>query len=162
MGGREFERVVQGAGSASIEEAVAVLSGKVMLLPSVENGSGPFAGRRHEWAGREPANDGERFAAASFYCALMTATCLNLVGAEGPVIVEGPFGSNAHYLAMLRTATKSPVLTSASSTGTSMGAAMLAAKTRRYPAAVTMPETDALHARAYEAYAAMWFSKTAT
>ena len=33
-------------------------------------------------------------AAASFYAALMVAECLDLIGAEGPVIVEGPFGGN--------------------------------------------------------------------
>lgn len=98
-----------------------------MLLPSLEKGSGPFPANAASWATREPATPGERFGAASFYCALMTATCLELIGAEGPIIVEGPFASNMLYLEMLATACGRPVTTGAGSiTGTSIGAAMLA------------------------------------
>lgn len=68
-----------------------------------------------------------RFSAVSFYLAMMTAICLELTGSEGPVIVEGPFARNAPYLAMLGVAAGRPVLASAGATGTSLGAAMLAA-----------------------------------
>lgn len=68
---------------------------------------------------------GQRSAALSFYLALMTGTCLKLVGGTGPTIVEGPFARNPEFLAMLHAVTARPVLTNAAVTGTSIGAAML-------------------------------------
>ena len=65
-----------------------------MLLPSVQPGSGPFPASTARWIGRTGLSPGERTAAASFYLAMMTATCLALIGAEGPIIVEGPFARN--------------------------------------------------------------------
>jgi sugar (pentulose or hexulose) kinase len=126
MGGREFE-VLMRDGARRWDEAdlEAVLSGPIMLLPAVQRGSGPFAGRQARWLGAEPAA-GRRFLAASFYLALMTATCLDLAGAEGDIVVEGAFGENRAYLDMLAAATAMPVVRQVGSqTGTSIGAALL-------------------------------------
>jgi sugar (pentulose or hexulose) kinase len=134
MGGREFEMVCgSGAASASEDEVAAVLGRAVLLLPSVEPSSGPFQGRRAVWSESVAGlGDGERFAAASFYLAMMTATCLGMIGAEGPVVTEGPFARNRLYLGMLATALDRPVAgAGASATGTSIGAALL---TRQPPA----------------------------
>jgi len=127
MGGREFEVIQQGQQVEPTEQDVsAVLDGRLMLLPSVEAGSGPFQGRQMQWYGGEPEiGTGQRSAALSFYLALMTGTCLNLVGGAGPTIVEGPFARNPEYLAMLHAVTARPVFTNAAVTGTSIGAAML-------------------------------------
>ena len=124
MGGREFERLVPDAGNATDDDWSAVLSGSVMLLPSVSSGSGPFPARPFAWHPAEPMGP-ERRTAASFYLALMTATCLDLVGAAGEIVVEGPFAGNGAYLAMLAAATGMPVAAQRSSTGTSLGAALL-------------------------------------
>ena len=75
-----------------------------MAMPSLHPGTGPFPGKRFGWIGGEPEG-GARMAAASFYAALMGAECLSLVGADGPVIVEGAFGGNLAFLRMLATAT---------------------------------------------------------
>lgn len=127
MGGREFEVIQQGQRVEPTKQDVsAVLDGPRMLLPSVETGSGPFQGSQMQWHGDEPeVGTGQRSAALSFYLALMTGTCLNLVGGAGPTIVEGPFARNPEYLAMLHAVTERPVLTNAAVTGTSIGAAML-------------------------------------
>ena len=127
MGGREFEVIQQGQQVEPTEQDVsAVLDGRLMLLPSVEAGSGPFQGRQMQWYGGEPEiGTGQRSAALSFYLALMTGTCLSLVGGAGPTIVEGPFARNPEYLAMLHAVTARPVFTNAAVTGTSIGAAML-------------------------------------
>jgi sugar (pentulose or hexulose) kinase len=127
MGGREFETIMSGR-EAQWDEADqdSVLSKGVMLLPAVQQGSGPFAALRSKWIPAEPANDGQRTFAASFYLALMTATCLELIGADGPTIVEGPFARNSAFIRMLAAATGRPVVAdSAGSTGTSVGAALL-------------------------------------
>jgi sugar (pentulose or hexulose) kinase len=59
------------------------------------------------------------------YLALMTEACLNLIGAKGPVIVEGPFALNDTYLAVLAALTTRKVIALPGSTGTSQGASLL-------------------------------------
>ncbi|GLS33297.1 Sugar (pentulose or hexulose) kinase [Mesorhizobium albiziae] len=129
MGGREFETLMNGR-STHWEEADLreVLSSGVMLLPAVQRGSGPFGTLKAHWAPSEPQADAKRAVAASFYLALMTATCLDLIGADGPTVVEGPFARNAAFVRMLAAATRRPaVADAAAATGTSVGAALLAA-----------------------------------
>jgi sugar (pentulose or hexulose) kinase len=126
MGGREWALMV---GEAPPEPGAAevVLARGIMLLPSVVGNCGPFPDARHAWSHPEEAmGPGERVAAASFYLAMMTATCLGMIGAEGPVVVEGPFAANRLYLAMLAASCGRPVVAPARGTGTAAGAALLA------------------------------------
>lgn len=100
---------------------------------------------------------GERTAAVGFYLALVTARCLELVGHEGPVIVEGPFAQNVPFLWMLATAASSPVLPMGSATGTSQGAALLVEGTGRQPMPQPSPQVpDARFRAALEGYAKTW------
>ncbi len=55
----------------------------------------------------------------------MTDACLGLIGAKGPVIVEGPFALNEIYLKLLAALAGRAVLALPGSTGTSQGAALL-------------------------------------
>jgi sugar (pentulose or hexulose) kinase len=128
MGGREFEMVTGGEDTVPSDgEVDAVLADLVTILPAVQPGSGPFPGMITRHAGREPKTRGETAAAASFYLAMMTATCLDLIGARGPTVVEGPFAKNRAFAAMLSAATGRSVLADAGrGTGTSVGAALLA------------------------------------
>ena len=127
MGGREYEIIQNGQPYAPTEQDIAAVLGKsLMLLPSVENSTGPFQGRAMHWHGIEPPmGSGERCVALSFYLALMTGTCLDLINGKGPTIVEGPFARNAEYVAMLKAVTGRPVRASEAATGTSIGAALL-------------------------------------
>ncbi|MBP7002948.1 FGGY family carbohydrate kinase [Amaricoccus sp.] len=155
MGGREREIAAAGrAVEASPADLAAVLASGTMLLPALEPGSGPFQGRAAAWTA-EPATDGQRAAAVSLYLALVTATCLDAIGAAGPTLVEGPFGANPAFLAMLAAATARPVLLpAAGGTGTSVGAALLAAPDAR-PAAAR-PTSLPADAAGLAAYAAAW------
>lgn len=128
MGGREYDLLLQGhAAECSDADIASVLEKKIYLLPATENRSGPFQGHVQKWVGEEPT-DGARYAAVSFYLALMTSVCLDLIGAQGPTLIEGPFSRNRPYLNMLSAATGRPVIAaSKSATGTSIGAAMLTA-----------------------------------
>lgn len=131
MGGREFEVIRAGAtATPSAADRAQVLETGLLLLPAVEAGSGPYAGRRMRWT-RPPATEGMRLLALSHYLALMTDTCLRLTGARGPAIVEGPFARNPDFLEMLAALRPEGVETAASATGTSAGAAMLALGTAR-------------------------------
>lgn len=128
MGGREFDRLMEGRSVGFTDKDVqSVLRACPMLMPSVENHSGPYQGHTHRWVGRsDELTDGEYFVAVSFYLALVSAVCIKLTGCDGLAIIEGPFADNTLYKKMLSVATERPVASS-SGTGTSIGAALLAA-----------------------------------
>jgi sugar (pentulose or hexulose) kinase len=137
MGGREFETLTTGFPPETESALETVLNEGLLLLPSVEQTSGPFPRRASEWRAVEP-QDARRAACASLYLAMMTATSLELTGAKGEIIIEGPFSQNRTYMEMLRAVTDRPVLAmTGSSTGTSIGAALLTLG-RDY----VMPKTD--------------------
>ncbi|MEP0519278.1 MAG: FGGY-family carbohydrate kinase [Hyphomicrobiales bacterium] len=126
MGGREFDRLMEGRPVGFTDVDVqSVLENQPMLLPSVENLTGPYQGRVHKWVGgNRDVTDGEYFVAVSFYLALVSAICIKLTGCDGLAIVEGPFADNTLYKQMLSVATGQSVASS-SGTGTSLGAALL-------------------------------------
>jgi sugar (pentulose or hexulose) kinase len=103
-----------------------VIEKGLMLLPNVSGGSGPFPGRERQWVNDMEVSTDQRWAAACLYLALMTETCLDLIGAKGPVLVEGPFSANPAYLQALAALLGREVMALPGSTGTSQGAALLA------------------------------------
>lgn len=133
MGGREFEVLSKSIGAVSPEAVEAALADIVargtMLLPNVVGGSGPFQGMTMRWFADEGAKPAERMAAVGLYLALMTQSCLSLIGAGGRIIVEGPFALNRIYIAALAELTGLDVTALPGSTGTSLGAALLAGVT---------------------------------
>ena len=124
MGGRENEILAAKLPEPTRADIDRVVERAIMYLPAAVQGSGPFAETAGGWT-EEPATAAERRAAVSFYLALMTATCLDLCGADGPVVVEGPFAANAAFLGMLAAGTGRRVEHETASTGTSIGAALL-------------------------------------
>ncbi|MQB22511.1 carbohydrate kinase [Agrobacterium tumefaciens] len=128
MGGREWEIITKGLEQVAPDpEWIAVedvIAKGQMLLPSVVSGTGPFPGATGGWR-NEPQTDEGRRAAASLYQALMTMTCLDLIGSRGPIVVEGPFAANKVFRAALSTLSGRDVYASASHTGTSLGASFL-------------------------------------
>ncbi|WP_410216584.1 FGGY-family carbohydrate kinase [Paracoccus sp. (in: a-proteobacteria)] len=154
MGGREFEMIRAGSDAQPADaDRAGVLEKGVMLLPAVEPGSGPFQGRRMSWTA-EPASDGQRMVALSWYLALMTSTCLDLIGAEGPAIIEGPFARNGDFLDMLAVLRDGGVEVAGSATGTSVGAALLCLPQATAPATRDWPRPD--HAEALCVHALRW------
>lgn len=132
MGGREFSMITaDNAGAASDDDVAAVLRKKIMLLPSVQPACGPFPHATAEWTPVAPTAPGEQIAAASLYLAMMASTCLQLVGAQGPTLVEGPFARNDTFVAMLEAATGRVAEASVTGTGTSIGAALLTSTRQR-------------------------------
>lgn len=124
MGGREYETLRQPADPTDADQD-AVLAAGLYLLPSVQQGSGPFATAKAEWRPAEPETPQQREVALGHYLALMSAECLSMIGAKGPTLVEGPFGRNRWFIAMLAAATGRAVIASPSQTGTAIGAALL-------------------------------------
>ncbi|NEX46314.1 FGGY-family carbohydrate kinase [Pseudotabrizicola algicola] len=152
MGGREYDLIQAGRPASAKEgDSDQVLASGLMLLPSVVSDSGPFQGRAHRWTSA-PQTDAQTEVALGYYLALMTAECLEAIGAEGPSIVEGPFAANPWFCGMLRAATGRPALISTARTGTAVGAAMLLQR------AETVAEASADRAPdpRQEAYARLW------
>ncbi|MEK1933183.1 MAG: FGGY-family carbohydrate kinase [Pararhizobium sp.] len=156
MGGRAFATLIPDPAITVSEDIEAeMVAHQCMLLPAVPEGSGPFPQARARWTCEEDALTGaERFAVVSFYLAMMSATCLDLIGAEGEIVVEGPFAANPTYLRMLSAATGRPVLIgSQSATGTSLGAACLADGSR---ARLHTEQFKGSVPERYKAYAEKW------
>lgn len=153
MGGREYELVRDGStAEPDASDRVAVLSGNIMLLPAVVSGSGPFAGNKSHWT-NTPQSEGQRIYALSLYLALMTNTCLDLIGGQGSTIVEGPFARNLDYLEMLSVLRTEAVKTASSATGTSIGAALLLSEQREnIVSSVSQPSNE----KALREYAQLW------
>ncbi len=160
MGGREFDLTIQGRNAAEIEADTArVLRDQIMLLPAVEPRCGPFQGKIARWTvPEESLSDGTRYAAVSFYLALVTSECLTMTGARGSTIVEGPFGRNNLFLKMLEVATMRPVRTSeGTATGTSIGAALLVSKQKATTQQeIISPEGSVQSDPAFLSYARAW------
>lgn len=129
MGGRAHDLALGPTPpEATPEDEAEVMARGLHLLPALVPDCGPYPGRQARWIGAEPAmGSGIRSAAVGFALALETATCLELVGHRGPVIVEGPFARNPSYLRMLEAVT-GPVEVAEGATGTAQGAALLAGK----------------------------------
>lgn len=157
MGGREYEVIRDGVDAEPTDaDRVSVLARNIMLLPAVATESGPFAGRAHRWTAL-PRTDGERMYALALYLALMTDTCLSLIGGQGPTIVEGPFARNADFIDMLSELRNGAGIEIArSATGTSIGAALLFATTgiKSETATITRASDPAL-----AAYARRWHAQ---
>lgn len=128
MGGRLFQ-MLKADGKAEISPADRdrVFGEGIMLLPSIPEDSGPFTGRKGGWVG-DPSklSPGGYLLAVSLHLGMMTGTSLELIGADGPVIVEGPFAQNRTFLETLAVMTGREIVTGgAGLTGTSSGAACL-------------------------------------
>ncbi|MBB4251679.1 FGGY-family carbohydrate kinase [Rhizobium sp. BK008] len=161
MGGREFEILSAEIGPVD-EKAVQAAIGPVidkgmMLLPNIAAGSGPFPGKASRWIGAEEASREQRYATACLYLALMTDACLGLIGAKGPVIVEGPFALNGTYLKLLAALTGREVMALPGSTGTSQGAALLSGIRPASGAETHIPPTDIPGLAAYRTH---WYAAT--
>jgi sugar (pentulose or hexulose) kinase len=154
MGGREYDAVLQGqTGIATLDDIATVLGRDIMLLPSVQAGSGPFPERKSRWT-TDDRTQGQTEVALGYYLALMTAECLTMIGAQGPVIVEGPFARNPYFTAMLAAAAGRGIIASPAQTGTAVGAALLFQPSGK-PAAPPA-ETSVMPDTALATYAVRW------
>ena len=127
-GGRELS-IATGGEVAEVDAATlrAVLDRQVMLLPSVEPDSGPFQRVEAAWLpeGGE-VTPAERYCAVCLYLALMSDTCLELIAARGPTIIDGPFSANPIYRDALAALTGRDVVWSRNHMlGPGLGAALL-------------------------------------
>jgi L-fuculokinase len=132
MGGREYGLIVGAAAAATpgLGDLDQVLAEEAMALPSFSPTGGPFQGRTGRLVGAERLSPGALAALATLYLALVTDRMLDLLGASGEIIIEGPLATSPLFgplLSGLRPAT--PVLRSSDRSGTLGGALVLAGRT---------------------------------
>ena len=129
MGGREFATLVHEGGEEPAARAIAGRAGDADPSDAVGAAGVRAVSDAQCRMDRRRADAAMRVMwRRPFYLAMMTATALELIGADGPTIVEGPFALNGLFVGMLAAATARPVIPAGgSATGTSIGAALLAA-----------------------------------
>lgn len=132
MGGRERELLRKNLPTGVNRDAgiQTLVSGTdenhVFLMPSMVKGTGPYPNKESLWT-NEAADVNVQDCLITLYLSMMTAQCLNLIGAAGAIYVEGPLATDRLFNQMLSVAADRPVLISEGETGTSVGAAMLIA-----------------------------------
>jgi sugar (pentulose or hexulose) kinase len=150
MGGREHEIIKGDAADEPerpAERLAALAANPCFALPAFSDQGGPFAGTRGRFvdANGNDAIPWRRATLAALYCALMTDLMLDVLGADGPILVEGPFAANQTYVTVLAALRpRNHVRASLDSFGTSLGAAMLADPEMpvEMPAATAPPDLD--------------------
>ncbi len=128
MGGRErdYFEISESNSEDAIDSLLNQTDRPTMLLPSVVPGTGPFPNAEFKWTTDSPDNDQSlRSCAVTFYLALMTYECMQLIDSDGPIYIEGPLAQDIHFAQMLSVVSNRQVNMSLSTTGTSVGAAML-------------------------------------
>ena len=156
--GREHALMVDEARPHHIGDAAIarVLDEAIMLLPTDPERAGADRDCKPHWNRPSALIDDEaRFVAVAFHLALATARCLELAGADGPTVVEGPLAGNRFYLDMLVAATERPVEAAVSApAGPIIGAALL---TRMERTATSAPQrTPGPATRSLAEYAGKW------
>ena len=131
MGGRELEEIAGGSGGlgeVGDADVQRILERGTFALPSFAPAGGPFRSSRGSIQGAALGTPIERAALGVLYCALMTDLCLDLIGAQGPCVVDGSFAQTpafASWLAALRR--DGTVELAEGDGGTTFGALVLAA-----------------------------------
>lgn len=158
MGGREFASL---AGAdvvpCSAADVARLVEQATLALPCFAEAGGPFAGHAGRIDGPPPQTPQERYALATLYCALMTAYCLEALGAGGPITVEGSFTANPFFgplLAALRP--EQQVSLSDDASGTTSGAWLLRHRGRTLPSTARL--VTALTPPGLAAYQQRWLA----
>ncbi len=165
MGGRAFSHVAgEDPPDAPVPEQIVrrLIAGGTMAMPSFGDDSGLFprsAGQGYI-AGRKPETPMERKALAVVYCALLTAECVDALGAGPLVVLDGSFLRDPVYARLVAALVPGrQVKFSLDAYGVASGAALLAGqRTRNEPAPLFLadPADIAPLSAAIADYAARW------
>jgi len=156
MGGREEARICELTGSdpaatVTLEQVQATIDAGALALPDFSGGSGPASGRE----GRITAVPEHGAALATLYLALMIELELELLGAEGDVLIEGAFAANPALCALVAALCARPVLLAGAGDATATGAALLC-HWHAPPAPARAVACEPCRLRALAAYRARW------
>ena len=126
MGGREYARICELTGSdpaepVTLAQVQATIDADVLAIPDFSGGSGPAHGRE----GHITAVPEYGTALATLYLALMIELDLELLRADGDVLIEGAFVANPMLCALVAALCERPVYLAGDVDATALGAALL-------------------------------------
>ncbi|WP_339774948.1 FGGY family carbohydrate kinase [uncultured Thalassospira sp.] len=162
MGGREYETLCPKADTPfTMDDIDHVIDQGIYAIPSFATAGGPFSGHTgavENHAGL--ATPARHSALATLYGALMIDYCLGMIGASGPLILDGPFAQNRHLcqiLALFRP--EQPLHIASGNAGTSYGAALLALspQNREMQTGILYEIDRELTGPHYKSYRHQWF-----
>lgn len=163
MGGREFAAIAGEvpAGAVSTADALGRLAAQgTMALPSFGDADGLFPGSAHRGrvVGPPPRDSDERLSLAVLTAALLSARCLEALGNDGAVVLDGAYVKDPYFaplVAALHPGTT--VLANRQADGVASGAALLAARhANAGQAAVTLERSVPLSLPGLDDYARRW------
>ncbi|USX17952.1 L-fuculose kinase [Oxalobacteraceae bacterium OTU3REALA1] len=127
MGGREFGELAGAEPEVcGVEDLRLLIERQTMALPCFSQAGGPFAGRDGEIVGVPPQDNRQRYALATLYCVLMSDYCLEQLGVDGAVVVEGSYTGNPWFAPLLAALRPNRQISSTDDTsGTTCGGWML-------------------------------------
>ena len=125
---------------ATASDSTSNANGARLAGPSDRYRRGRVRGRHHEddlrhrvtasafftWVASSPNRSNWRRWPSTCAVSRAPGSCLEIAGAAGPVVVEGPFAANRLYCSALSAIAGTPVAPSGERTGTTLGAALLA------------------------------------
>ena len=133
MGGREAE-LLEMARFAPVDVAEQkdlflrdverMVRAGTFALPAFQKGVGPFPRAAGYWI-RQPGDQISRRALVGLYLALVTGVCLDLIGSDEPVVVEGRFADDPIFAAALAALHPHPVYKASAADSIAHGALRL-------------------------------------
>lgn len=100
MGGREYEAIAGTDARPNMPALLNVIDRQVMALPAFASG-GPFAGREGHLINAESLSGSERASMATLYVVLMCELLIEMLGADGDVLIDGPLATNPLFGSLL-------------------------------------------------------------
>ncbi|GFE91119.1 FGGY-family carbohydrate kinase [Steroidobacter agaridevorans] len=100
MGGREYEAIAGTDVRPNMPALLNVIERQSMALPAFASG-GPFAGREGRVINAESLSGSERASLATLYIALMSELLIEMLGADGAVLIDGPLATNPLFGSIL-------------------------------------------------------------
>ena len=100
MGGREYEAIAGTDTRPNMPALLNVIERQAMALPAFASG-GPFAGREGRLVNADKLSGSERASVATLYVALMCELLIEMLGADGDVLIDGPLATNPLFGSVL-------------------------------------------------------------
>lgn len=128
MGGRIYDMITNGHTQQTVcaETLMAVMDEAAMAMPSFIDAGGPYPGLRGEIRGLRIDTPERRAALGLLYLALVSNTCLDLIKADHPLLIEGPAARNPTLCGLIAGLRSGPVMVNDKVSGVTLGAAALA------------------------------------
>jgi len=156
MGGREYLAIAGGIGvqqTPTVETLREIIARRVMALPSFAAG-GPFSTKAGRLIGVDGLSGVGRATLATLYVALMSDLVLDLLGATGNIVIDGPLATNDVYCSLLAALrSQSSVHRSTQRAGSVMAARALMGYRSDIPQA---PAVQPLYVPELKSYQARW------